>query len=84
MHGAQCGLSQHKILHWLCIPPAKCKVKCPQFALCSVGLMTAVTHVDDQYHQSRDMLFDFRQCGILTSVDSDEPLQPPFKLRNSK
>ena len=21
--------------------------------------------------------------GILTSVDSDEPMQPPFKLRNS-
>ena len=27
---------------------------------------------------------DFQPCGILTSVDSDEPLQPPFKLRNSK
>ena len=27
---------------------------------------------------------DFQQCGILTSVDSDEPLQTPFKLRNSK
>ena len=27
---------------------------------------------------------DFQQCAILTSVDSDEPLQPPFKLRNSK
>ena len=27
---------------------------------------------------------DFQQCGILTSVDSDEPKQPPFKLRNSK
>ena len=27
---------------------------------------------------------DFQQCGILTSVDSDEPAQPPFKLRNSK
>ena len=27
---------------------------------------------------------DFQQCGILTWVDSDEPLQPPFKLRNSK
>ena len=27
---------------------------------------------------------DFRKCGILTSVDSDEPLQPPFMLRNSK
>ena len=24
------------------------------------------------------------QCGILTSVDSDEPMQPPFKLKNSK
>ena len=22
------------------------------------------------------------QCGILTCVDSDEPLQPPIKLRN--
>ena len=27
---------------------------------------------------------DFQQCGIYTSVDSDEPVQPPFKLRNSK
>ena len=27
---------------------------------------------------------DFQQCGILTSVDSDEPVQPPFKLRSSK
>ena len=27
---------------------------------------------------------DYQQCGILTSVDSDEPVQPPFKLRNSK
>ena len=31
---------------------------------------------------SRDC--DFQQCGLLTSVDSYEPLQPPFKLRNSK
>ena len=28
---------------------------------------------------------DFQQCDILTSVDSGEPVQPPFKLiRNSK
>ena len=27
---------------------------------------------------------DFQQCGILTCVDSDEPLQPHFKLRHSK
>ena len=30
------------------------------------------------------MTCDFQQCGILTSVDSGEPVQPPFKLRNSK
>ena len=29
------------------------------------------------------MTCDFQQCGILTSVDLDEPaaVQPPFKLR---
>ena len=27
---------------------------------------------------------DFQKCGILTSVDSDEPLQPICKLRNPK
>ena len=25
------------------------------------------------------MAYDFQQCGIFTSVDSDEPMQPPFK-----
>ena len=33
---------------------------------------------------SKSILYEFQQCGILTSVDSDEPVQPPFKLRNSK
>ena len=28
--------------------------------------------------------YDFQQCGFLTSVDSDEPVQPLVKLRNSK
>ena len=23
---------------------------------------------------------DFQQCGILTSVGSDEPVEPPFKF----
>ena len=27
---------------------------------------------------------DFQKCGIFTSVISDEPLQPPFKVTNSK
>ena len=26
----------------------------------------------------------FKQFDMVTSVDSDEPMQPPFKLRNSK
>ena len=30
------------------------------------------------------MTCNFQQCGILTSVDSYEPVQPPFKLRNFK
>ena len=30
------------------------------------------------------MTCDFQQCGVFTCVDSDEPPQPPFKLRNSK
>ena len=34
--------------------------------------------------KKRAVARDFQQCGVLTSVDSDEPLQPPFKLRNSK
>ena len=28
--------------------------------------------------------WDFQQCGILTWIDSGEPLPPPFELRNSK
>ena len=33
-------------------------------------------------HMSRNMRF--QQCGILTSVDSEEPVEPPVKLRNFK
>ena len=32
-------------------------------------------------HASRDKI---EQCGTLTSLDSDEPVQTPFKLRNTK
>ena len=28
--------------------------------------------------------FDFQQCGCLASVDSDKPVQHPFRHRNSK
>ena len=30
------------------------------------------------------MIWDIQQCGILTSVESDKPAVPPFKLGNSK
>ena len=30
------------------------------------------------------MTYDSQQHGILTSVDSDKTVQPPFMLRNSK
>ena len=35
-------------------------------------------------NSKRAVTCDFQQCGILTSVDSDEPVQPPFTLWNSK
>ena len=37
-----------------------------------------------QHRHASATPFEPRQCGILTNVDSDEPLQPPFKLTNSK
>ena len=36
------------------------------------------------YKRQMSMTCDFQQCGILTCVDSDEPVQPPFRRRNSK
>ena len=34
--------------------------------------------------QLPDAICDFQQCGILTSLDSDEPVYPPYKFNNSK
>ena len=40
--------------------------------------------VRNQLNHNLAVTYDFQQCGILTSVDSDEPVLPSFKLRNSK
>ena len=40
--------------------------------------------VPDTESYNRTVTRDFQQCGILTSVNSNEPVQPPFKLTNSK
>ena len=39
---------------------------------------------DQGIKKKRAATCDFQQCGILTSIDSDQPMQAPFKLRNSK
>ena len=48
-------------------------------------------HILDVMLESKDVVksisattCDFQQCGILTSVDSEEPVQPSVNLRNSK
>ena len=45
-------------------------------------LASEVTESKKKIEISREC--DFQKCGILTCVVSDEPVQPPFQLRNSK
>ena len=49
---------------------------------CEILKKTFVTCVISVLYLSRDMCFP--TCGILICVDSDEPVQPPDKLDNSK
>ena len=59
---------------------------------CSAKLHPFMKSTDKFWDISRDLINyslwamtrDFQQCGILTSVDSDEPVQPSCKFRNSK
>ena len=50
-----------------------CVRACARVCVCSplgvIGYTYGLTHND-------------KQCGILTSLDSDEPVQPPVKLKN--
>ena len=54
--------------------------------LCSECNLTTVLTVRKNWiwHNNWATTCDFQQCGILTSVDSDKPVQPSFKVRNSK
>ena len=53
-------------------------------------MTSVIGHPEDRFSrvealiQIRAATCDFQQYGILITVDSDEPMQPPFKLRNSK
>ena len=53
-------------------------------SLSSEILIWSSSSDSDLKNKIRALTCDFQQCGILTSVDSDRPVQPPFKLRNSK
>ena len=52
------------------------------------GVFTNVGQLGNKYALFRRSItnatIEFHQCGMLTSVDADKPLQPPFKRRNSK
>ena len=52
-------------------------------AIAVVGNVQNMNNVQ-QCTMIRAATCDFQQCGILTSVHSDEPVQLPFKLINSK
>ena len=44
--------------------------------------MQSLTHTDISIKWATTC--DFQRCSILTWIDSDEPVQPPFKLTNAK
>ena len=62
---------------------------------CMLALIVSVSNLSWAFERSaaynregipmyiRAVTCDFQQCGILTSLDSDEPVQPPIKLRTS-
>ena len=45
---------------------------------------TNEAHLVDEARVKWAMIYYSQQRGIWTSVDSDEPVQPPFELKNSK
>ena len=50
-----------------------------------VKMTSRVNRMNNMYRlKIIEPLHEIPQCGILTCVDSVEPLQPHFKLRNSK
>ena len=59
----------------------------PEFTLylgCSRSRQPLVSNSGPLYLSICVATCEYQEYGILTSVDSDEPVQPPFKPRNSK
>ena len=56
---------------------------------CTITGKANIKHTEEEMQKAQfknkwAVTCDFQQCGILTSVDSDESVQPPFKARNCK
>ena len=64
-----------KLLSSVVFPYGKCPLHC-------VGIFVRNGMIETCIKSAATCVF--QQCGILTSVDSDEPVQPPVKLRNPK
>ena len=45
-----------------------------------IDIYNVKVHFDNMYNTG---VKHSQQCGMLTKIDSDEPVQPLFKLRNS-
>ena len=77
----------HVTTHVLCFKLFSCWsvtvcVLCLFLAVARVNLCLWLWHIKIILNWA--VTYGFQRYGILTSVDSDEPVKPPFKLRHSK
>ena len=69
----------HDILLWTTLELETYSITC----LCLI-LTCLLFHIFPLFLLKWAVTCDFQQCGILTSVDSDQPVQPAFRHRYSK
>ena len=69
------------MLDWSIFDMLPYKIKAQQFYTGLIPIIIIRVSITDYIWAETQ---DFQQCGILTCVDSDEYVQSPFKLRNSK
>ena len=56
------------------VPPVRLKLVTPQIQIEHSTTELLITGSKSMQRTNEE---DFQQCGILTSVDSDKPVQPP-------
>ena len=60
------------------------KVKYVNINMISAFYFILSSEINAYQNHNSAMTCDLQQCGILTSEDTNEPVQSPFMLRNSK